>query len=1395
MNLLMCPLLGHTVFFLFLVTCDASPSYYITTSGNTIYGTNTSLAVHWFGDNYADITVTAGIMDKSRLLVNASKVFYNDLIGILTVPAIPADSSSDSYTLVVNGSAQNTLVFSEKIQLYMQKKNISMFIQTDKTMYRSGESVKIRVISVRHDLKPYKGDVDLIIRDPKDNIVQQRLKMKSDLGVVSTQFLLSNNPMLGDWYIQATSDNSVNAVYFSVAEYVTPKFYATLDVPSFYISTKMLNLTGTVTAKYSYGKPLKGNVTISVKPSYEVEGNSEVSKTYEISGSVNFSFTHEEILNALYLGGMNVTATVTEELTGIVAKASTYVSRANSEYILNLIGQQQAFTPGLNFTAKVQVGRIDNKPLTIEERDEKVYVKITQSTGPYWISRVLITDDSTPDNSLILQYYSIKESDIINLEIPVLLSVQLIQVELEYQNTTQIFYFDKSYGTYPFIQIQTSNSSLKVGTSFNLQVNTYPKVEDVYYVVMAKGTVVSAGKNKTTFSLTPEQSWAPTAQLIVYFLNINGSFGDIVQTSEIFSILGTLKNKITLSWSKNTVGPLENVSLSVNVKESRSLVGLQVVEKSSGLLRNFTARRVDEELNLYYKGLLASITNAIIYNTYGFNIRQIEEVNPPRQVKLIFPETWIWLETNISSSLVTNLQFAVPDKNTSWVATAFVISEGLGLGITDGPAEISVVKPLFITFNMPFSLTRGEQFILEIILSNSLKENLQVMVTLESSNTFEIIVPNNNTGTVAGQQNVTVASEGAATVLFPVKPKVLGNITITVKATSKAASDVLTKTIIVKAEGVKNLYSQTALFEVLTTGNLNHMISKNFSFTFPSDVVEGSEEAFVTVIGDLLGPSINGLQSLILMPYGCGEQNMINFAPNIYILLYLTATKQIKADIQERAIRFMEQGYQTELTYMRNDGSFSAFGNSDNSGSTWLTAFVYRCFLQARPFIYINPDVLNGTVEWLVQFQDINTGIFSEPGRVIHKELQGGLNGPITLTAYILTSLLEDQYYSHRYASRVLKAVQYLEGKFDQGIASNYTLSVVVYALSLANSTRAEAALTQLNARASITGGTKYWSSPSETANYYWQPRTTDIETAAYALLSYYQQNRIAEGIPVMKWLSEQRNYLGGYSSTQDTVMALQALSQFVSVVPSSETSLTVTVTGPFVPKVFHINTNLLVLQSQQIEAAQPLLINVTAVGRGLAIVQLNVEYNRKASARSRRNTPVSEALKLDMTVKENSSNIQKLSVDVCMSYLGEDKESGMVILDFGFLSGFKLSPEGIPTKEPLKLVEPKDDKVYLYFDSLTNNEVCVSVPMVRFAKVAGSQDAVVSIYEYYNQRNTATRTYNSLTMKNISYCVFCGVNCTQCKSNVPLKTQTSSVTAPTFSMLWFCMVLLCYLL
>ena len=83
-------------------------------------------------------------------------------------------------------------------------------------------------------------------------------------------------------------------------------------------------------------------------------------------------------------------------------------------------------------------------------------------------------------------------------------------------------------------------------------------------------------------------------------------------------------------------------------------------------------------------------------------------------------------------------------------------------------------------------------------------------------------------------------------------------------------------------------------------------------------------------------------------------------------------------------------GYQRELTYKRDDHGFSAFGNNDPASSTWyvtpltcssapvthtwvaaccccrLTAFVVRCFKQARHMIMIDEDVIELALDFVV---------------------------------------------------------------------------------------------------------------------------------------------------------------------------------------------------------------------------------------------------------------------------------------------------------------------------------------------------------------------------------------------------------------------------------------------
>jgi len=44
------------------------------------------------------------------------------------------------------------------------------------------------------------------------------------------------------------------------------------------------------------------------------------------------------------------------------------------------------------------------------------------------------------------------------------------------------------------------------------------------------------------------------------------------------------------------------------------------------------------------------------------------------------------------------------------------------------------------------------------------------------------------------------------------------------------------------------------------------------------------------------------------MPYGCGEQNMASWAPNIVSLQYLSNTNQLTPKIEQEAKKYMRSG-------------------------------------------------------------------------------------------------------------------------------------------------------------------------------------------------------------------------------------------------------------------------------------------------------------------------------------------------------------------------------------------------------------------------------------------------------------------------------------------------------
>uniref|UniRef100_A0A4W5MR05 Macroglobulin domain-containing protein n=1 Tax=Hucho hucho TaxID=62062 RepID=A0A4W5MR05_9TELE len=139
------------------------------------------------------------------------------------------------------------MVFTNSTALRFNPKSSSTFIQTDKANYRPGQVVKIRAVSIYPDGKPYKGKIDIIIKDPKANMIRQWLSLDSVLGVLSKEFQLSKNPSLGKWTIVTSVNEVVSENQFNVEHYVLPRFEVWIEAPS--VLHHDDTLWGMVTAK------------------------------------------------------------------------------------------------------------------------------------------------------------------------------------------------------------------------------------------------------------------------------------------------------------------------------------------------------------------------------------------------------------------------------------------------------------------------------------------------------------------------------------------------------------------------------------------------------------------------------------------------------------------------------------------------------------------------------------------------------------------------------------------------------------------------------------------------------------------------------------------------------------------------------------------------------------------------------------------------------------------------------------------------------------------------------------------------------------------------------------------------------------------------------------------
>uniref|UniRef100_A0A4W2HMB7 Ovostatin n=1 Tax=Bos indicus x Bos taurus TaxID=30522 RepID=A0A4W2HMB7_BOBOX len=746
------------------------------------------------------------------------------------------------------------------------------------------------------------------------------------------------------------------------------------------------------------------------------------------------------------------------------------------------------------------------------------------------------------------------------------------------------------------------------------------------------------------------------------------------------------------------------------------------------------------ETSMPYRGplYLESGGYAPMYSNFDSIERVIIET-----VRTNFPETWIWDLVSIDSSGSANLSFTIPDTITQWEASGFCVNGEAGFGISS-IASLEASQPFFVEITSPSSVVRNERSDLIVSVFSYLNTCVEIFTQLEASQDFEadISTPKDNSS------EIIQASE-KKTYVWTVTPKKLGKVNITVVAESRQNSacpneaperqnlnwkDTVIKSLLVQPEGIEKEMTQS--FLICTQGK------RIFSFlTFLSSVT-----LFVLFLGDILGLAIENLENLFQMPYGGGEQNIALLASNTYILDYLKSTKQLTEEVKSKALFFLSNGYQKQLSFKNLDGSYSVFWQRNQEGSIRLSALTFKTFAGMKKYVFIDELVQRETLIWLASKQKID-GCFKSDGKLFSNAWEVGDEEDVVLTAYIVAAFLEAGLNFTFPALR--NGLFCLEEALENGVRNVYNLAVLAYAFALAGKEeKVESLLRTLDQSATKLNNVIYWGKAkklkTEASPLFipWAP-SAEIEKTCYVLLAIISQKNpdLTYASKIVQWLAQQMNSHGGFSSPQDTPVCLLAITRYMNLIFSDD-QVTVSLSSEEFNKIFQVNgdNHLLVQRSELTKAGGQYTVDVE--GRGCAFIQATMKYNvllpKKESGFS---------LSLQI-VKKNSSDVFQSNFDltVTLRYTGTHSNSNMVLVDVKMLSGFTpvmSSIEELENNGQVMKSEFKNDHVLFYLENVSDTAKSFTFSVEEINHVANIQPAPVIVYDYYEKDEYAHASYN----------------------------------------------------
>lgn len=466
---------------------------------------------------------------------------------------------------------------------------------------------------------------------------------------------------------------------------------------------------------------------------------------------------------------------------------------------------------------------------------------------------------------------------------------------------------------------------------------------------------------------------------------------------------------------------------------------------------------------------------------------------PPRiRVRKRFLDTAYWNPAIVTDTNgEARVSFVLPDNLTTWRATV----RGITSNTMCGQATNTVVsrQDMLVRLEMPRFLVQRDRTTITAVVHNYTGKRQYVRVRLRASGLH-----------IEGDSHrtVLVRDQGAERIdwcVAALKPGVFG---VDVRAVGENTGDEVLLDLPVKPHGRQVVTARSAV--IAGSKELKE------SFYVRKDAVLGATRLKVTLAPSLAAAMFASLDYLAQYPYGCTEQTVSSFLPDVILLRSLKTAGMPRIQRQAELPQMVRTGLGRLYRFQLDDGGWSwcTYGEAD----PWMTAYVCYALLQARD------------AGFPVRSEVLHSGLSRLERMLVASKIR---TYPRAFGAYALALAGWDSTPAMerlaRYRSMPNEAMASLALGFD----------------AAGRSDRARAMLNRLLAHSISDGNVTYWKGGAHCDG-------GDIEATALALQALL---KIAPGDPrayqIVRWLMSQwRDEY--WTSTRATAMVVYAMSEFL---------------------------------------------------------------------------------------------------------------------------------------------------------------------------------------------------------------------------------------------------------